>query len=247
MTLRMVRNRTSEHRRFCIVTGYRGSLSNGYETNELTSPHCYDSGVVIPDRNSSTHFLRTVFLDRDGVLNEKLPEGRYVSSLSHFHLVPGVADAISKMNHAGVRVLVVSNQRGVALGLYTSETVRAIHDQFQHRLSFHEARVDGFYFCPHDEGQCHCRKPLPGLFERAVADFPDIDPRTCAMIGDSLSDIEFGRRLGMRTIFLEGDSSRQKPSAQAARELADMRFSSLPEAVDSLLEDFSDRPAVRIS
>ena len=193
--------------------------------------------MVIPDDTKSQHILHTVFLDRDGVLNEKMPEGRYVTSWSEFHLLPGVVNAIRKLNQSGLRVLVVSNQRGIALGLYTAETVLAIHAQLGSLLKSHGAHVDGFYFCPHDRGQCNCRKPLGGLFEQASADFPDIQAEACAMVGDSLSDIEFGRRLGMRTIFLEGDAFRQKPGAQAASELADMRFSSLLEAVDALLED----------
>jgi D-glycero-D-manno-heptose 1,7-bisphosphate phosphatase len=193
---------------------------------------CYHSGVVTDSR-----LIRyTVFLDRDGVLNEKMPEGQYVTSWSDFRLLPGVIDGIRKLNQAGIRVFVVSNQRGIALGLYTSETVRAIHDELQNLLKSHEARVDGFYFCPHDKGQCNCRKPLPGLFEQAVAEFPDVEARTCAMLGDSLSDIEFGRRLGMLTIFLQCDSSRQKPGADAAKDLADLRFSSFLEAVNGLLE-----------
>lgn len=201
--------------------------------------YCYHSRVEIPDNTHPQHILRTVFLDRDGVLNEKMPEGQYVTSWNDFRLLPGVAGAIQKLNQAGVRVLVVSNQRGIALGLYTIETVRGIHDALQNLLKSQEARIDGFYFCPHDRGQCNCRKPLPGLFEQAVADFPDIDPMSSAMLGDSLSDIEFGRRVGMRAIFLEGNASRQKPGAKAARDLADMHFSSLPEAVDALLEDCS--------
>lgn len=202
--------------------------------------------MVNPDNTKSQHILHTVFLDRDGVLNEKMPEGRYVTSCSEFHVLPGVANAIRKLNQTGLRVLVVSNQRGVALGLYTTETVRAIHAEFQSLLNSHGAHVDGFYFCPHDKGQCNCRKPLSGLFEQASADFPDIRAEACAMIGDSLSDIEFGRRLGMRTIFLKGDASRQKPGAQAASELADISFSSLPQAVDALLEHSAIYPASQI-
>lgn len=179
--------------------------------------------------------LRTVFLDRDGVLNKKLPEGSYVRSWSEFELLPGVPEAIIKLKFAGYRVLVVSNQRGIALGLYTIDTVRQIHAEFQKLLLAKGTSVDGFYFCPHDRTGCNCRKPMPGLFEDAKADFPDITADTSAMIGDSLSDIEFGQRLGMRTILVQGDPSRQKLTATMAGELADMRCSSLLEAVETLL------------
>ncbi len=179
--------------------------------------------------------LRTVFLDRDGVVNEKMPEGRYVSSRSDFRLLPGVAEAIARMNRAGIRVVVVSNQRGIALGLYTAADVEAIHAGLQELLASHGAHVDGFYYCPHDKGQCNCRKPLPGLFEQAQAQFPEISGESSVMIGDSLSDVEFGRRLGMTTVFLDGDPERQKPGAEAARNLADLTFAGLAEAVDELL------------
>jgi D-glycero-D-manno-heptose 1,7-bisphosphate phosphatase len=179
--------------------------------------------------------VRTVFIDRDGVLNEKMPEGQYVTRRSDFRLLPGVVEGIGLLNRAGLRVVVVSNQRGIALGLYTAEDLLAVHAEFQRLLEAGGARVDGFYFCPHDKEQCNCRKPLPGLFEQAVADFPEIAAAASAMIGDSNSDIEFGRRLGMITVFIDGDPGRQKPGAEEARELADMRFSSLVEAVNGVL------------
>jgi len=178
--------------------------------------------------------LSTIFLDRDGVLNQKMPEGCYVRSVADFHPLPGAAEAIGKLNRAGVRVVVVSNQRGIALGLYTAADVRAIHTAFQKYLEGFGARVDGFYFCPHDKGQCNCRKPLPGLFEQAVAEFLQITAAASAMLGDSLSDIEFGRRLGMLTVFIAGEAEHRSPSAEDARAQADLRFASLAEAVEAL-------------
>jgi D-glycero-D-manno-heptose 1,7-bisphosphate phosphatase len=179
--------------------------------------------------------LDTVFLDRDGVLNEKMPEGLFVTCWSEFKVLPGVVEAIGMLNTAGIRVVVVSNQRGVALGLYTEENVREIQAEFQKLLGTHGAHVDAFYFCPHEEGLCNCRKPLPGMFEQAVADFPTINQASSFMIGDGLPDIDFGRRLGMKTVFVEGDPERQKPGAEAARDLADMSFPSLYAAVCGLL------------
>jgi D-glycero-D-manno-heptose 1,7-bisphosphate phosphatase len=179
--------------------------------------------------------IKAVFLDRDGVLNEKMPEGHYVKRWSEFHVLPGVEEAIGLLNRAELRVVVISNQRGIALGKYTAEDVQAIHAEFQKLLETEKARVDGFYFCPHDDKECNCRKPMPGLFEQAVKDFPEIDAASCVMIGDSISDIEFGRRLGMFTVFIEGDPRRQKLGFDSARALADKRFFSLYEAVIDLL------------
>jgi D-glycero-D-manno-heptose 1,7-bisphosphate phosphatase len=179
--------------------------------------------------------LTAVFLDRDGVLNEKLPEGRFVTSRSEFKVLPGVVESIARLNRAGLRVLVVSNQRCVSLGLCTAADVDAIHSSFQNFLKSHGAYVDGFYFCPHDEGQCNCRKPLPGLYEQAAAEIPEITAERSAMIGDSLPDIEFGRRLGMMTVFIDGDPEVQKPGSKVARKAAELHFASLAEAVDALL------------
>jgi D-glycero-D-manno-heptose 1,7-bisphosphate phosphatase len=200
---------------------------------------CYHNGVHNAAGNPIPTTIKTVFLDRDGVLNEKMPEGRYVTQWSEFQVLPGVVNAIGLLNTMGIRVVVVSNQRGVALGLYTADDVRAIHDEFQKMLGAHGAHVDAFYFCPHDKGECNCRKPLTGMFEQAVAEFPEINAGSSLMIGDSISDMEFAQRLGMATVLLEGDAERQKPGVEAARELADMRFSSLYEAVTRLLARLS--------
>ena len=143
--------------------------------------------------------------------------------------------AIAKLNGAGLRVIVVSNQRGIALGLYTAADVLNIHAAFQLELNAHGSNVDAFYFCPHDKAQCNCRKPLPGLYDQARAEFPEIAAESSAILGDSWSDIEFGRRLGMLTVFIEGDPEHQKPGAASARESANLSFADLPAAVDALL------------
>ena len=195
---------------------------------------CYHNGVTDAHDSSSARKLQTIFLDRDGVLNRKMPEGRYVTSVGDFHILRGVPEAIARLNRAGIRVIVVSNQRGIALGLYSGADVDSIHAGFQNMLKAHGAHVDAFYFCSHDKGQCDCRKPLTGMFDLARRDFPGISSATSAMIGDSLSDIEFGRRLGMLTVFIEGGPERQKPGALSAAGLADLRFPSLAAAVDAL-------------
>jgi D-glycero-D-manno-heptose 1,7-bisphosphate phosphatase len=150
-------------------------------------------------------------------------------------VLPGVVEAIAAMKRAGLRIVVVSNQRGIALGRFTEDDVRDIHSEFQQMLEASGTSVDGFYFCPHDLAQCNCRKPLPGLFEQALAHHPRIRPETSVMIGDSVSDMEFGRRLGMMTVFIDGDPTHQKPGAEAARALADMRAASLSDAAQRLL------------
>jgi D-glycero-D-manno-heptose 1,7-bisphosphate phosphatase len=192
--------------------------------------------VFNPANIPRAFFLKTVFLDRDGVVNEKMPEGQYVTRWDDFQVLPGVIHAIDLLKRAGMHVIVVSNQRGIALGRFSKDDVRTFHNKFQQMLEAFGTRVDGFYFCPHDRGQCNCRKPLPGLFEQAVADYPEIDAHTSVIIGDSDSDIEFGRKLGMMTVFIDGDPARQKPGAEAARALADIQAKSLLDATDTLLK-----------
>ncbi len=179
--------------------------------------------------------IETIFLDRDGVINQKLPEGEYVSSWERFALLPGVVEAIAALKQAGLRVIVVTNQRGVALGRYTIADVEAIHARLQAELAKHGAKVDAFYFCPHDKKQCQCRKPLSGMFEQARTEFPGMVAASSVMVGDSLSDIEFGRALGMRTIFVSGDAEHRKAGWEKAGELADEVAADLPGAVRQIL------------
>lgn len=212
--------------------------------NSLRSPYCYDGDVDDNQDNrlGSTRSVRsrsidTVFLDRDGVINEKRPENHYITSWAHFKLLPGVAKSIAQLNRAGLRVLVVTNQRAVARGLCSITDVDVIHTTLLKVLKTQEARIDAFYVCPHDVGVCTCRKPLTGLFDQAVAQFPDITPASSLVIGDSLSDIEFGHRLGMATFFIEGAPATRKAGGEEAGKLADRRFFSLADATDALLRD----------
>jgi D-glycero-D-manno-heptose 1,7-bisphosphate phosphatase len=195
----------------------------------------YSDYVPAADDLPSLGKIRTVFLDRDGVINEKAPEGEYIRSAAEFHLLPGVPQSIARLNQAGLRTVVVSNQRGIAAGLYTAADVEAIHEVMQEKLAGHGARLDAVLICPHDKEQCQCRKPLPGMFQQAVKAFPEIKAAESVMIGDAFVDIEFGRRLGMPTILIEGAPELHKPDLVDAIRLADWRVSSLPEAVDLLL------------
>ncbi len=187
----------------------------------------------VHDANTLGSFanVRTVFLDRDGVINRKAPEGEYVANWEQFHPLPGVDRAIARLGASGRRVFVVTNQRGVALGLYSCAHVEELHRQVEEWLAQVGAHVDGFYYCPHDKDACTCRKPLPGLFEQAFAEHPGLDAASSIIIGDSLSDIEAGKRFGMHAIFIEGEPDRQKPGSEQGRAMADASAGSLEEAV----------------
>jgi D-glycero-D-manno-heptose 1,7-bisphosphate phosphatase len=176
--------------------------------------------------------VRYVFLDRDGVLNRKQPEGEYVTGWEQFEWLPGAVEAIVRLNRAGMTVILVSNQRGIALGLFTHEQLELIHKNMRADLAQHGALLDAIYYCPHDIGECQCRKPDGGLFEQAYRDFPEASARNSVVIGDSLSDMQAGQRLGMKTIFIQGELDRQKAGAVAAAESADAVAGSLLEAVE---------------
>ena len=179
--------------------------------------------------------IRYVFLDRDGVINRKLPEGEYVSNWDRIEILPGAEEAIAKLNRSGRSVIVITNQRGIALGHYTEADVKAMHDALQKHLAKTGAHIDAFYFCPHDRNECDCRKPKTGLFEQALRDFPGASNKNSIVIGDSVSDIEAARNFGVPSIFIEGDPQFQKPGAEKARSLADASSQSLSEAVNRFL------------
>lgn len=142
---------------------------------------------------------RAVFLDRDGLINRKAAEHDYVKCLNEFFFLPDVPEAIARLNRAGYLVFVVTNQRGIARGLMSAADLQSIHEKMCAELQSCGAHIDGIYVCPHDIGQCHCRKPDIGLFLQAERDF-QIDKAGSWMVGDSDSDVEAGKRYGVQTI-----------------------------------------------
>lgn len=136
---------------------------------------------------------RAAFLDRDGTINVKAPEGEYVTAPEGFEFLPGAERAIRLLAESGWRVIVVSNQRGVALGRMTEADVEAVNARMAH------LPIAGIFVCPHDRGVCDCRKPGTGLFLQAQERFPEIDFERSVMIGDADSDIAAGRAIGART------------------------------------------------
>lgn len=139
------------------------------------------------------------FLDRDGVINEKPRPGEYVTSWEEFRIVPAAVDWIRLFNALDLLVVVVTNQRGIARGLMTTQDLEEIHRRMLERLAAAGARIDRVLYCPHEEGSCECRKPKPGLILQARAEL-DIDLRRSIMIGDSDLDQELARSCGLRFV-----------------------------------------------
>jgi D-glycero-D-manno-heptose 1,7-bisphosphate phosphatase len=155
---------------------------------------------------------RTVFLDRDGTINESPPEGEYLSSADDVRLIPGAAEAIRILNQHPAKVVVVTNQRGIALGKMTEADLSAVNERIASELARSGARLDGIFHCPHHAGTCECRKPGTGMFEQAAREIEGVGIEGGAMVGDSAIDIEAGRRLSLTTVRL-GASDPGDPAA----------------------------------
>ncbi len=148
--------------------------------------------------------IQAIFFDRDGVLNEEVG---YLWQVEKFKWIDGAREAIKFCNERGLLAIVVTNQGGIARGLYTAREVDNLHDFMQRSLSEVGAHIDGFYYCPHHpdfSGECDCRKPKPGLILHACEDF-NINPAQAIMFGDSERDIQAARAAGLRDgIFFAG-------------------------------------------
>ena len=149
---------------------------------------------------------RAIFIDRDGTISEEVG---YVNHLSRYRLLPRSAEAIRLARQSGYLTVVVTNQAGVARGYFPESLVLEVHKKLVGLLREGGAELDGIYYCPHHphEGaapyrqKCGCRKPIPGLIERAVKEL-DIDSGASYIVGDSWIDIEAGARAGMRGVLV---------------------------------------------
>ena len=147
-----------------------------------------------------------VFLDRDGTINEQMG---YVNHLSRFQLLPGVARAIRSLNEAGLPVVVVTNQSGLARGYFPESLLEAVHAELHRLLAREGAHLDGLYICPHHPEareerfrlDCNCRKPRTGLLERAAAEL-GLDLGRSYMVGDRWSDLRCGAAVGATTVLV---------------------------------------------
>lgn len=171
---------------------------------------------------------RAAFLDRDGVINRRPPDGEYVTRWEEMQFLPGAAEAIKLLIRAGFCIVIVSNQRCVAKGLITTHVLDSIHQRMCDELAAAGAIIDGVYYCPHDnQPPCGCRKPAPGML-LAAAQARQIDLKSSWMIGDSDTDVEAGKSAGCRT-------ARLLRNGETANNKADVVASSLIEAIYKML------------
>lgn len=146
------------------------------------------------------HRLSAVFLDRDGVINRKAPDGNYITAPAQFEFLPGALAGLRLLAELAVPIVVATNQRGIALGRMSEDDLADIHDKMLERVRREGGRIDAIFHCPHDGG-CACRKPLPGMLLDAGAAL-DFDPSASALIGDSDSDMRAAAAVGGRRILI---------------------------------------------
>jgi D-glycero-D-manno-heptose 1,7-bisphosphate phosphatase len=184
-----------------------------------------------------------VFFDRDGTINVEVG---YLRDLEHLVLMPGAGAAIRRLNEAGLKVVLVTNQSGIARGYFTEDFVRETHELLERKLQTEGARLDGIYYCPHHPQsgntpytrECDCRKPATGMIDRAAREL-DIDIRRSFVVGDKWSDVELGQRAGAKSVLVRTGFAPDDPGNVRPVHLADPDFVAytIAEAVDWIINE----------
>lgn len=148
---------------------------------------------------------QAVFLDRDGVLNRE--KGDYITRIEDFELLPHIFNNLKRLQEAGFLLIVISNQGGIAKGLYTHAGLKQMHDFLMGELDKQEIELSEIFYCPHhpSTGKCLCRKPDSLLVEKAIAKY-NIQPDASFFIGDKPRDIEAGLKAGVKGMLIEANA-----------------------------------------
>jgi histidinol-phosphate phosphatase family protein len=169
----------------------------------------------------------TLFLDRDGVINWRVVDG-YVTCWDEFRFLDGVLEALEVLSQVFGRIIVVSNQQGVGKGLMSRETLTLIDAGMKQTVKEAGGRIDASYYSPYLQSDNHPdRKPGTGMGLKAKIDFPGIDFANSIMVGDSNSDMEFGRKLGMLTVYIVRDEAPNVNADFCFKSLQDFAFTLL--------------------
>ncbi len=161
----------------------------------------------------------TLFLDRDGVINKKLPND-YVKRIEEFVFIKGSVEAVTGLNRYFERTVVVTNQQGIGKGIMTKDDLKEVHAYMNNKIGEAGGKIDKVYFSPElASSNSIYRKPNTGMAEEARKDYAEIDFKKSVMVGDSLSDMQMGKRVGMITVHISKDENQLKE--------ADYQFESL--------------------
>ncbi|MBA2745766.1 MAG: HAD-IIIA family hydrolase [Flavisolibacter sp.] len=171
----------------------------------------------------------TLFLDRDGVINEE-KLGHYILHWNEFIFSKGVLDVFKKLNERFGKIIVVSNQRGVGKGLMDEAALQSIHLEMQREVEIVGAGIEKIYYCTDTQDTSFFRKPNPGMAFLALKDFTDIDPARCVMVGNKPGDMKFGRAAGFHTVFV----TTTNPEQEFPHPDIDAHFPSLPAFAQTL-------------
>ncbi len=185
-------------------------------------------------RGQEINSMRLVILDRDGVINED--SDAYIKSPEEWVPIPGSLEAIARLNRADYRVVVATNQSGVARGLLSMDTLNRIHEKMHRSLAELGGNVDAIFFCPHaPDDHCDCRKPKPGLFQE-IEQRLGVSLNNVPAIGDSLRDLQAALAVGAQPLLVLTGKGRIT-QAKLADDLDIPIFENLAAAVDALLEN----------
>ena len=188
---------------------------------------------------------RAVFIDRDGTISEEVG---YINHPSRFRLFPYSAPAIKKLNDNGWVAIVITNQAGVARGYFSEDLITQVHQKMRQDLERHNAQLDAIFYCAHHptvgeppyRADCNCRKPKPGLVQRAATEL-DVELDQSWMVGDRYSDIQLARNAGLRSAFVLSGYGRGEWEHQRTswKQQPDLVAENLLEAVEAIVGDAS--------
>lgn len=165
----------------------------------------------------------TLFLDRDGVINKELPDD-YVKSWSEFEWEPKSKEAIAILTLHFDRIFIITNQRGVGIGVMSENDLHDIHSKMLTEINDAGGRIDKIYYCTDVDRNSYHRKPNPGMGLKAKADYPEIDFSKTVMVGNALHDMEFGRSLETQTVFIDEKKKYNGNKTEAMDEIYDSLY-----------------------
>ena len=172
----------------------------------------------------------TLLLDRDGVINRQ-KEGSYIFNPGEFIFLPETLPAMAQLAKLFTTILVITNQRGVGKGLMSEKELHQVHTYMLEEVKAAGGRIDGIYYCTDTESSSPCRKPNTGMAQQALKDFPECDLSRSVMIGNSMSDMHFGRNVGAYTIFIRST----QPQVARSDKAIDAVYDSLAAAAQALV------------